>query len=128
MNVHPQLPGLTEGDAVPSLAVILDKPLDREEYLNRCRARWSGEALRDAKANWSKWQELRPVLNAAMLRFREQSESLNGFLWSLQTELQPDKARLDPLLDFCDHYQNVFLRRGLVIYCLLILRAIEKNK
>ncbi len=41
--------------------------------------------------------------------------------------MAPNKSRLDPFLDFCDHYQRVFLRRGLLIYCGMLLRSIEAN-
>lgn len=53
--------------------------------------------------------------------------TLTALLWKMQEAWQPDKSCLYPLLDFCEHYQRVFLRRGLVIYCSMLLRLIEAN-
>jgi hypothetical protein len=52
--------------------------------------------------------------------------TLTAFLWQLQLAIQPDRSCLSPLLDFCEHYQRVFLGRGLIIYCSMILRELEK--
>jgi hypothetical protein len=52
---------------------------------------------------------------------------LSSFLWQLQAGLQPNHQRLDPLLDFEEHFQKVFLRRGLIIYCTTILDEIEQG-
>lgn len=81
---------------------------DRQAYAERCRQRWSGPAMHDA-----------------LVRYESDGGSLGEFLWKLQEQWQPDKSRLDPLLDFCDHYQKVFLRRGLVFYCEMILEAVK---
>lgn len=133
------------GDGLPLLAVVeslrpagLDMPVDHDAYREECRARWEGPALSDALCRWRQWQELRPVLLQAMLRFKanpcgEQPDgsftngdgTLTSFLWSLQKDLQASPAHLNPLLDFCNHYQKVHLARGLVIYCKALLRIIE---
>jgi len=52
---------------------------------------------------------------------------LTEFLWKLAEAVNEDKSRLYPFLDFEEHHQKVFLRRGLVIYCKLILSEIENR-
>ena len=53
--------------------------------------------------------------------------TLTDYLWKLQSAMQPDQRRIDPLLDFCEHYQKVHLRRGLLIYCAILLKSFEAN-
>ena len=114
--------------------------VDHLEYARRCRQKWYGMALRDARANWHQWVELHDTLLDAMrlyLRnpglvdlsgaYHNPSYSRDQFLWSLQENLQPGRGRLDPLLDFEEHFQKVFLRRGLRIYCDLLIEAIERE-
>lgn len=92
----------------------------------------------DALANWHKWEEMREYLVDAMKQYRHNSgqvdiggkyhnpdHSLSGFLWNCQAALQPSKSRLDPFLDFEEHYQKIFLRRGLTIYCGAILDELD---
>jgi hypothetical protein len=99
-------------------------------YKNKCRERWHGVALNDAISNWSLWKEWREYLVEAMNRFlhnpyqkdlggkcHNPEGSLYQFLWNCQAAIQPDNRRLDPFLDFEEHYQKIFLRRGLLIYC-----------
>lgn len=110
----------------------------RREYRRQCELRWSYRAIHNARGNWSHFEELKPQLLEALRAFQKDplqvdlsgkshnpDGTLTSFLWSLQTALQPDKSRLHPLLDFCDHYQKVHLRRGLVIYCGLLLRGLR---
>lgn len=111
----------------------------RAEYRAECRKRWDGPALMDAVGNWTHWQSIRQDLREAMRQFRKNPfmTDLNGvhhadgtltdYLWKLQAAMQPDKCRLDPLLDFCDHYQKCHLRRGLLIYCTMLLRTFEEK-
>lgn len=119
----------------------LDVPVDREAYRDKCRQRWCDEPLRDALANFRHFEAWRPKLLEALLKYHADpmqkqpdgtflngSGHLTDFLWTLQTQFQPDPSRLDPLLDFCNHYQKVFLRRGLIIYCTALLRIIEAVK
>ena len=111
---------------------------DRAAYLTECEKRWYGPALRDARANWSDFQELKPTLTEALRKYRHDPclEDLSGklhnpdgtlgsFLWRLQESLEPNRSCLLPLLDFEEHYQRVFLRRGLIIYCTMLLREME---
>lgn len=112
-------------------------PLDKDTYAQKCRERWDSDPLRNAIANWERWQSLRGNLIEAMqvylhnphmidLAGKEHANgTLTDFLWKTQTAWQPDRSRLDPLLDFCNHYQKVFLRRGLLIYCELLLQSLQ---
>jgi hypothetical protein len=112
--------------------------MNRESYMIECEKRWHGPALRDARHNWAHFEELRPQLTAALRDFRRDpffediggrchnpDGTLTAFLWHLQSALEPNRSCLWPLLDFEEHYQKVFLRRGLIIYCTQILRAME---
>lgn len=116
------------------------QPFTRETYNAACERRWDGPALRDAKQNWRHWQELHPDLEEAMHRFHRdpmQKDAagqfhnptgyLTDFIWNLQRAWQPNQASLAPLLDFEENHQRVFLRRGLLIYCQMLLREIEKT-
>ncbi|MEZ5386460.1 MAG: hypothetical protein R3F13_13190 [Prosthecobacter sp.] len=132
--MHPELFTIEVAPKPPGL----DAPVDRQDYAEKCSQRWHGEPLRDAMRNFRHFEEWRPKLMDALRSFRanpfqKQPDdtcrnsygSLTGFLWCLQEDIQPDRSRLDPLLDFCDHHQKVHLRRGLVIYCTALLRIIE---
>lgn len=111
---------------------------DRATYKAECEKRWHGDPLHDALANWKKWQELHDDLLEAMRSYKRNpgmvdmggkyhnpDATLTSFLWKMQSAWQPNPCRLDPLIDFCDHYQRLFLRRGLLIYCAMLLRCIE---
>lgn len=113
--------------------------VDRAVYRERCDARWGGMALRNARGNWHTWAEIHDNLESAMRTFARnpQMEDLTGkahnpagtltdFLWKLQSAIEPNQSCLYPLLDFEEHFQRVFLRRGLIVYCTLILEALEK--
>lgn len=112
----------------------------RAEYIAKCRERWGGDALRDAIRNWNDWKELRAGLKEAMWtysrnpglqgvagEFHNPDNTLTSFLWKLQEAWQPDKSCLHPLLDFEENFQKVFLRRGLIIYCSLLLKGVESK-
>lgn len=113
--------------------------MDRTAYFAECVNQWDGDQLQDALGNWETWQELHDDLLGAMRKFRSNPSmrdlsgkyhnpkgTLAALLWSMQEAWQPDNRRLDPLLDFCEHYQRVFLRRGLVIYCTMLLRMMRR--
>lgn len=115
--------------------------MNREAYKERCRVRWSREAYRDAMHNWCDFQELHatlekhlrefvenPMLKYGEDKFYNPDGTLSSFLYHLQTVIQPDRSYLSPLLDFEEHYQTVFLRRGLVFYCEQILDDIRIGK
>lgn len=112
---------------------------DRAVYVERCGFRWGGDAFADAKANWKKWREIHGDLEPALRAFARNpgmedasgkahnpDGTLKGFLWKLQEAWQPNRGTLDPLLDFCEHYQTVHLGRGLVIYCGMVLDWIRR--
>jgi hypothetical protein len=110
-------------------------------YKAQCKQRWHSGCLRDAKVNWHDFEEIRETLVEAMRQFKRNpgQEDLNGkfhnpdysltnFLWNLQAAIEPDRSCLHPLLDFEEHHQKCFLRRGLIIYCSQILRESEAGK
>ena len=112
----------------------------RTRYIQQCRARWGGWALSDALSNWHGFEEIRETLIEAMRIYHlnpfledlagnchNSDGRLTSFLWQLQEGIQPDKRRLDPLLDFEEHFQKVFLRRGLVIYCTILSEELEEG-
>lgn len=114
--------------------------LDRAHYVAECEKRWHGAALQNARRNWRDFQELRPELLEALRSYRRDpmqtdiggkchnpDGTLTAFLWKLQEALQPSRSCLHPLLDFEEHFQKIFLRRGLIIYCSMILRELEAH-
>jgi hypothetical protein len=113
--------------------------ISKDQYVAQCRLRWHGQYLRDAIHNWHYWEGMRDTLVEAMREFHRNpgqvdingtwhnpNGTLTSFLWKLQTTIQPDRSRLAPFLDFNDDSQTCFLRRGLIFYCTLILRELEK--
>jgi hypothetical protein len=113
--------------------------VDRAEYRRLIAARWTGDALRDAARNHKAFAEIHDQLTDAMRAFARDpwkkdihdrclnpDGTLTAYLWKLQEAIQPDKSCLYPLLDFCEHWQKCHLRRGVLQYCQLILREIEK--
>lgn len=107
-------------------------------YKARCADRWYGLALNNALANWDHWEGMKPTLVEALTAFHRDPQledaagmrhnpdgTLTAMLWKLQTALQPDNSRLGPLLDFEEHWQKIFLSRGLIIYCDLLLREMD---
>ena len=105
-------------------------PITKERYVDACRKRWSGIHLNDAVGNWRTWRKWHEALEKALPRYvsGESQNTLAEFIWKLQGEVQEDKASLYPFLDFEDHFQTVFVRRGLLIYCGMILRQLEARK
>ena len=119
----------------PLVSQCADK---RKSYRAKCEQRWYGIALRDALANWKLWKEMDDYLRTAMREYLRNSgqvdisgkyhnpdHTLTGFLWNCQAALQKSKSSLYPFSDFEEHYQKIFLKRGLLIYCESILRELE---
>ena len=136
MPAKKKLKGAAEsGSDAPTCSPLTD----RETYRQACRMRWDGEALRDAVGNWKHWKSINQELREAMRQFKRNPcmTDLNGmdhangtltdYLWKLQSAMQPDPCRLDPLIDFCEHYQKCHLRRGMLIYCTMLLKSFEEN-
>lgn len=105
--------------------------LDRKQYIDKCKERWHGVHLADAAQNWFGFEKIKTDLTEAMKEYKRNpgqkdltgkyhnpDYTLTNFLWKLQSTLQPDKGRLDPLIDFEEHFQKCFLRRGLIIFLL----------
>lgn len=112
--------------------------IDRAEYLVLCKTRWHGVHLGDARANFADFEEIHDQLVEALRSYKRDpwqkdiaerclnpDGTLTAFLWKLQSSITPDRACLWPLLDFEEHFQQVFLRRGLLFYCQLVLRNLE---
>ena len=112
--------------------------MSKKEYRAECEKRWYGVALSDALYNFEQWEEMREYLVDVMRQYRHNTgqvdmsgkyhnpdHSLRGFLWNCQAALQSDHSRLNPFLDFEEHYQKIFLRRGLLIYCGGILDGLK---
>jgi hypothetical protein len=51
--------------------------------------------------------------------------TLTSMVWVMQTAIEPDQSHLHPCLDFEEHFQKIFIRRGLMIYLTLLLKEIE---
>lgn len=112
-------------------------PISRQKYRDECAKRWHGSPFADALSNLDHWQALHDDLLEAMRSYNRNPcmKDLNGkchaegtltdFLWKTQSAWEPDRSRLAPLLDFCDHHQEAFLGRGLIIYCKLLLEEIK---
>lgn len=109
--------------------------MSEAEYRARCKAWYSNSrALADALNNFRDFDSNEDLKGALRRFWRNPSQkdligshhnptrNLIDFLWGLQVSLRPGKCRLDPLLDFEERYQTIFLRRGLIIYCKLFLR------
>lgn len=113
--------------------------LDRETYVSRCAARWCNAPFVDAYRNWDGFEAIKGDLIENMRAFRRDpfmatpggtvcnpEGTLTALLWKLQDGFTGgDKSKLCPLLDFDEHYQEVFLRRGLRIYCAMILEQLN---
>lgn len=121
---------------------ITDDPMNLERvfYIDECNKRWIGPALSDARRNWHMFQEIQLQLIEALTEYRRDpfhediaercqnpEGTLTAFLWKLQTAITPDRSCLYPLLDFEEHFQKVFLKRGLIIFCAMILHDMEAN-
>lgn len=119
MNTQPELFSLS-GVALP---------ITRERYVEACSRRWHGTHLKDALGNWRTWRKWHEALEKALPRYvAGESGTLTEFIWKLQAEVEADRASLYPFLDFEEHFQRVFVRRGLLIYCGMILRQLEARK
>lgn len=113
---------------------------DKNHYTAECEKRWGGAALADARRNFRDFEEIQHLLVEPLRSYRRDpfqediagkhhnpDGTLTAFLWKLQSAITPDRSCLYPLLDFEEYFQKVFLRRGLIIYCVMLLRAIERE-
>jgi len=112
------------------------KPIDRQEYVALCRSRWSDWCLADARRNFAEFEELSarlepflrdyahdPCMEDVTGKCHNPDGTLTALLWKLQDVLQENKSCLHPFLDFNEDSQTIFLRRGLLFYCQLLLRG-----
>jgi hypothetical protein len=95
--------------------------------------RWSGDAFRNARANWTMFEEhradivavLEPYLRDSGCRdiagnYHNPDHTLTGWLWKCS------EARENSWIwDFCAHYQKCHLSRGLIIYCKMVIVEIK---
>ena len=131
------LPELFAGLPPVAPKPVLKVVCTRANYLESVKARWHGWALIDARENWSDFEELKETFRAWCDHYRRDSRlcvgekahnpegTLTSMVYVMQTALQPDKACLHPCLDFDNHFQTVFIRRGLLMYLTLLLKEME---
>ncbi len=129
-------------DGMPDVAVrvVKDPVVAFDDYVERVGRRWYGPALADAKRNFGHFDGMRgdlvdalkcfvrnPTLQDVFDKHHNPRGTLTGFLWRLQEVMQEDRSCLHPLLDFEERHQRVFLRRGLLDYCILLLEELEQE-
>lgn len=112
--------------------------MDRKKYLVECSKQWGGRALADARANWATFERLRNRLWLELAKFKRDpffrvdgaiknpDGRLSGFLWAISDKFCQRPGDFPEVLDFEEHFQKFFLRRGLLIYCKQILDDIDK--
>lgn len=110
----------------------------RETYVKECGVRWGGWALQDALENWDDYEEQRETFRAWCTHYKRDPNmyvgrkahnphgNLTSMVWVMQEAIEPDKSCLHPCLDFEEHFQTAFVRRGLMIYLTLLLKEMEK--
>lgn len=102
---------------------------DRKAYNDAVALRWEGDCLRDAKRNWHRFEAnyenlvaiLRPYLRDCWCpdlagESRNPRGTLTAWLWRCT-----DNNQNSWIWDFCNHYQRCHLRRGLIIYCKMVI-------
>jgi hypothetical protein len=120
-HLHPDYGDYRQGSAAQVLL------MQRSEYLKRCRARYAGQALADARMNFAHFADIQQDLREILAAYRRDpwlcdlagrchnpSGSIQGALWQYADSL-------GSIADFEEHFQCLFLRRGLVIYCELLM-------
>ncbi len=108
-----------------------------ENYRASCHERWHGVPLLNALDDWEDYQEHRATFTAWCEHYKRDPQmfvgqkahnpegTLSSMVWVMQTAIEPDQSRLHPCLDFEEHFQTVFIRRGLLIYLTLLLKELE---
>lgn len=112
----------------------------RENYREAVELRWARAALQDALMNWQLFEEHREKLAAWVEHYRRDCQfqvgekrhnptgTLTGMAWLMAhsvAEQTAGKGSLGPFIDFEEHFQRCFLRRGLLIYLTLLLKERE---
>ena len=105
----------------------------RKTYSDECGTRWGGDALRNARGNWTLLEErhddivavLQPYLRDSGVRdiagnYLNPDHTLTSWLWKC-SEAKENWW----IWDFCDHYQKCHLRRGLIIYCKMVIAELK---
>lgn len=108
--------------------------MDKKAYIDECRGRWHSQQLRDCSANWGLFKRhhaelvemLRPYLRDMFVRdTRGRCLNPNG---TLTAWLWENTATHPWLFDFCEHYQQCHLRRGLLAYCKQVIAELEATQ
>ena len=109
----------------------------RDNYKASCRERYHSQWLADALANWEIFEEHRDTFRAWCSHYRRDAclyigakahnpqGTLSSMVWVMQVAIEPDRSRLWPCLDFEEHFQTAFIRRGLMIYLTLLLKEMQ---
>ena len=109
----------------------------RSNYIASCRERYHTWTLTDARENWEIFEEHRETFRAWCDHYRRDpmlyvgakahnpQGTLASLVWVMQVAIKPDRSCLLPCLDFEEKFQNVFVRRGLMIYLTLLLKELE---
>ena len=126
-ELFPGLPAAPEKAAAETVCT-------RVNYVAECEKRYGGWTLQDALDNWFDFEERREVFGQWCDHFRRDPQlrvgpkahnpagTLTGMVWVMQSALDPDRSCLHPCLDFEEHFQVFFIRRGLMAYLTLLLR------
>jgi hypothetical protein len=107
--------------------------MDRIQYNKECATRWDREALQNAMANWSLFQEhrmdlvaiLQPYLKDSGCRdlsgkYQNPNHTLTDWLWTCSAA--PGNHWI---WDFCAHYQTCHLARGIIPYCKQLIAELQ---
>lgn len=103
------------------------------EYRTAVDVRWDRDARADARRNRHLFTEHHDALAAWCERYHRDNwfqvgdkyhnseGTVKGMLW-----LAAGNHDMRWLIDFCDHHQTCFLRRGAVAYCVLLIKRLEQ--
>lgn len=109
----------------------------RMNYIESCKARYHTWTMTDARRNWDIFEEHRETFRAWCDHYRRDPQmfvgvkahnpegTLSAMVWVMQVAINPDRSVLSPCLDLEEHFQKIFIRRGLIIYLTLLLNELE---
>ena len=138
--------GAAEGEREPELFAGMPLVPPRRKVLPICtrssyavsvKKRWSGFARTNALNNWREFEEHKATFQSWCAHYKRDPQmwvgqkahnpegALTSMVWVMQVAIQPDRSCLWPCLDFEEHFQSVFIRRGLLIYLTLLLKEME---
>jgi hypothetical protein len=103
----------------------------RDNYRKQVEQRWGGWSLQDALRNWHFFEEHKEALIGWLEHYRRDrwfsvgekchnsSGTLTGMVWLASKQLPG-------LIDFEEHFQACFPRRGVIAYLTLLLQEREE--